>query len=168
MMMIFRRTAELLSLLCSDYPACTLTQLWGFHLPPVALCNHDLLIAPSVEFLRVFLCISLSWKPNLREFSVTDKRPITFSEVYLVGVRSSIRLQFFTFNISWPAPRQNMATPFIIPQFSPTTLFRPSLQHWDSPCYRYPPVCKFGMRNQEHFNSPWSVMPSFVMIYKVW
>jgi len=69
-----------------------LTRLWGLHLPPVALSNHNLLIAPSVEFLRVFLCISLSWEPNLRGFRVTDKRLITFSEVHLVGVRSSIRL----------------------------------------------------------------------------
>lgn len=59
-----------------------------------------------------------------------------------------------------------MATSFIIPQFTPTTLFRLSLQHWDSPCYRYLHVCKFSKRNQEHSNSPWSI--PFFMIWKVW
>jgi len=30
-----------------------LTRLWDLHLPPVVRSNHNLLIAPSVEFLRV-------------------------------------------------------------------------------------------------------------------
>jgi hypothetical protein len=75
---IFRRTAEFFSLLCSNYPECKHTRFWGSHLPPVTFTNHDLLIAPPVEFLCVFICISTLWEPNLKQLRVKNRQPITY------------------------------------------------------------------------------------------